>query len=254
VELLLRRDRVEGTHASVPSPTSPKDLCMDRLILDSKRERASLEEGTDEVGAATEAAHSHSDGLAEDSQVGWAQSTEGMLLQPGPEPFVGVELGSVGGETIHAKTAAVDGQGGTGQPGAVRVAAVPEQKQGRGNPAQQVTNKADHLEAGDGAGNQVEIGMGVGRDGGDGGQLGPVEAVTQDGRLSARRPGAAGRRQQREATLVHKNQRTLQPPGVFFIRGQVCSTQCRMAFSSRSRARPVGFCQLQPKPWSKRHT
>ena len=166
----------------------------------------------------------------------------------------GVELGSVGGETIHAKTAAVDGQGGTGQPGAVRVAAVPEQKQGRGNPAQQVTNKADHLEAGDGAGNQVEIGMGVGRDGGDGGQLGPVEAVTQDGRLSARRPGAAGRRQQREATLVHKNQRTLQPPGVFFIRGQGCSTQCRMAFSSRSRARPVGFCQLQPKPWSKRHT
>lgn len=227
---------------------------MDRLILDSKRERAGLEEGPDDVGAATEAAHRRSDALAKDPQVGRAQAAEGMLLQPGPEPFVGVELGSVGGEAIHAQTVAVDGQGRTGQTGAVRVAAVPEQKQGRGNPAQPVMDKTNHLGAGDAAGNQVEIGMRVGRDGGDRRELGPIEAVAQDRRLSARRPGAAGRGQQREAALVHKNQRSPQPPGVFFIRGQVCSTQCRMAFSSRSRARPVGFCQLQPKPWSKRHT
>ncbi len=44
-----------------------KDVCMDRLILRSKRDRASPEEGTDEVGVAAKAAHGPSDGLAEDS-------------------------------------------------------------------------------------------------------------------------------------------------------------------------------------------
>ncbi len=44
----------------------------------------------------------------------------------------------------------------------MRVAAVPEQKDGRGDPAQQVPDKANHLATGDGAGDQMEVRMRVG--------------------------------------------------------------------------------------------
>jgi hypothetical protein len=143
----------------------------------------------DEVGVATEAAHSNADGLAGDPEVGWVQSTEGVLLQLSPEPLAGVKLGSVGGQTIDSQPVVAGGQGLTRQPGAVRIAAVPEQKQGRGNPAQQATDKTNHLRAGDAAGNQMQIGMRVGRDRGDRRQLGPIETVTQDRCLP---PGATG--------------------------------------------------------------
>ncbi len=187
-------------------------------------------------------------------QVRWAQPAQGVLFQPSPQPFVRVEFGGVGGQAIHAQAIAVLGQGGAGSPRAMRVAAVPEQKQKTGDLPQQMPDKANHLATSDGARHQVQIDMWVGRHGGDRRQFRPTEAVAQDRSLAPRRPGAAGGGQQREAALVHKGQRGLQSLGIFLRRGQVCSTQRRMAFSSRSRARPLGFCQLQRNPWSKRHT
>ena len=75
-----------------------------------------------------------------------------MLFQPGPEPFVRVEFGGVGGQAVDPKTGAVAGQGSPGSAGAMRVETVLEQKDRPANAAQEVLDEANHLRAGDGAG------------------------------------------------------------------------------------------------------
>jgi hypothetical protein len=54
-----------------------------------------------------------------------------------------------------------------------------------------MADESDDVTAGDGAPDQAEVGVRVGRDSRDGGQLRPVEAVIEPGRLAARRPGLA---------------------------------------------------------------
>jgi hypothetical protein len=104
--------------------------CWVVICIKLKGKRASAEEGTNSLGLATQSAHGRSDALGRNGQVGWAQAAERMLFQPCPEPFVGVEFRSVGGEAIYPKTVALNSQGGAGPTGAMRVAAVPEQKDG----------------------------------------------------------------------------------------------------------------------------
>ena len=42
---------------------------------------------------------------------GGHKAAERMLFQPSPEPFLGVEFSSVGGEAIHAQAVAMNRQG-----------------------------------------------------------------------------------------------------------------------------------------------
>lgn len=76
----------------------------------------------------------------------------------------------------------------------------------------------------------------------------PVASVVvlEDGRLPARRPGAAHRRDQEEAGFVGEDDPGTQPCGVFFTRGQVEVFQRAMAASSRSMARRSGRWCDQP--------
>src|SRR5882672_9626630 len=145
-----------------------KDLCMDSLIVSLKRERAGLKEGANDVRAASQTADGPADAGLQHRQVRRAQPTQGVLFQPSPQPFVGVEFGGVGRQAIHAQTRAVLGQGGAGSPRTMGVAAVPEQEQGTRNLSQQMPDKADHLAAGDRACHQVQIHMGMGSHGGAG--------------------------------------------------------------------------------------
>ena len=201
-----------------------------------------------------EAAQGAADALLEDFQVGRALSGEGVLFHPCPQPLVGIEFWGVSGQTVHPQARVVFEQRRPGLFRAVGIQPVPEQEDRAWNPVQQVTDEGDDLGAGDGAPDQTQVGVRVRGDGRDGGQLRPVEAVIEKGRLASRRPSLAGRGQQREAALVEKDQRSLQALGFFFKRGQVCFTQRWMAASSRSRARRAGFCQLQPKRGSRRQT
>ena len=57
--------------------------------------------------------------------------------------------------------------------------------------------------------------MRVERDGGDRRQVGPVETVAQNRCLSSRRPSTARGGEQREAALIHEDQRGLQVAGFF---------------------------------------
>ena len=213
-----------------------------------------MKEGADDLWSSAQAAQGEADAVLQNVEVGRAEAGQGMLLHPGPQPFVRVEFGGVGGQAIDAEAVSVVAQDSSGGLGAVGVQSVPEQKDGAGKGAEQVADKGDELGAADGAPHQAEIGAGVGRDGRDGRELRPVEAVIEKRRLAAWGPGLAGGGQQREATLVEKDQRGLQSLGVFFRRGQVRPTQRWMAASSRSRARRAGFCQLHPKRCNRRQT
>jgi hypothetical protein len=79
-------------------------------------------------------------------------------------------------------------------------------------------------------------------------------AVAQDRGLAARCPGAAHRWGQADAGLVGKDQQAALLVGVCLIRGQSSATHWAMRFSSRSSARRVGRCGVQPMPRSSRHT
>ena len=213
-----------------------------------------MEEGTDELRPTSEAAQGPADALFEDFQVGRALSTEGVLFHPSPQPFVGIQFGGIGRQTIHPEPGVMGFERRPRLFRAVRVQTVPEQEDPAWNPAQQVADEGDDFRAGDGAPHQTEIGVRVRRDRRDGRQLRPAEAVVEKRRLASRSPGFARGGQQREAALVEEDQRGLQALGFFFKRGQVCCTQRWIAASSRSRARRAGFCQLQPKRCRRRQT
>jgi len=66
-----------------------------------------VEEGTNDVRVAAQPADGCADTFLQHAQVGRAQAAQDVLFQPGPEPFVGVQLRGVGGEAKHTKAGAV---------------------------------------------------------------------------------------------------------------------------------------------------
>ncbi len=93
-----------------PDTTSPdaireeyliKDICINSLT-GSKRERAGMEEGTDDVGMAAQSADGQANAFLQHVEVGRAQAAQRMLFQPRPKPFIGVEFRGVGRESKHA--------------------------------------------------------------------------------------------------------------------------------------------------------
>ena len=70
--------------------------------------------------------------------------------------------------------------------------------------------------------------------------------VTQQGRVTPRRPGAPDAGRQLEARFVEEDEVGSQPRGVFFTRDHSRFFQRSIAASSRSSARRSGFWVLQP--------
>ncbi len=181
-----------------------------------------MKEGANDLRAAAQAANRPTDGSLQHGEVRRAGPAQGMLFQPSPEPFIGIEFRSIGRQPMYPEAVPVGTQRLPCTPRAVRVAAIPEQEDGSGDPAQQVFDEADHFVAGDGARYQVQIGVRVRRHRGDSRKLRPVEAVAQNRCLSSGGPGAASAGQQRKTAFVHENQRSVQVLGFFFKRGHVC--------------------------------
>ena len=198
-----------------PSEAGIKDICINRLTAGSKRDRASWEEGADDMRPASEAAQGETDALFEDFEVGRALAREGVLFHPSPQALVGIQFRGIGGQTIHPQAGGVFLDRRPRFFRARGVQPIPEQEDHAGNPAPQVADEGDDLGAGDRAPYQTEIGVRVGRDRRDGRELGPVEAVVEKRRLASRSPGLAGGGQQGEAALVEEDQRSLQDLGFF---------------------------------------
>ncbi len=85
-----------------------------------------------------------------------------------------------------------------------------------------------------------------------GGAVRRADRVTQGG--SSGRPGACAAGSLGQTRLIDKDDYSPLPRGNFFSSGHLFCFQRRITPSSRSRARPVGLCTLQPSRCSSRHT
>lgn len=68
----------------------------------------------------------------------------------------------------------------------------------------------------------------------------------QNGRLPARSPASANQRSHQQAAFIYENDGGSEPGRFFLMRGHSSLTQRLISFSSRSLARLMGFCGVQP--------
>ncbi len=169
-----------------------------------------MKNGTDHLRPSSQTAQGQADAVFQPLEMGRALSGPGGVFHPAPDSFVGVQFRGVGGQAVDAQPPAVLPQCGAGLLRAVPVQPVPEQNDRAGYSAQQVADESDQRGAADRTPHPAQIGVRIGPHLGERRQLGPVEAVPQNGSAAAGRPSLAGRGQQREAALVHKDQRGLQ--------------------------------------------
>src|SRR5687768_4447984 len=86
-------------------------------------------------------------------------------------------------------------------------------------------------------------------------QVLPIEGVKEQRSLTFGRPSPHAMGLLRQSALVDEDERAPFAPGFFFSAGQSLRFHWAIAGSSRSKARPTGFWQLQPRRWrSNRNT
>ena len=127
--------------------------------------------------------------------------------------------------------------------------AIPDYQQSARQMTQQMGKEVHHLRGADGSLVEPEIEVPP-RDAGDGREHLPVEMILQHRGLSARGPSAHPMGPLAQPALVDEDDGAPLAARFFLSRGQRTRFQYRIAFSSRSSARPVGRWQLHPS-WRK---
>lgn len=191
-------------------------------------------------------------GAHQRGEVGGRVVRERIAFGVPPDEFDRVQLGGVRREQLrpHGR---MSGEPAGDHLAPVRVAPVPDQRQGRAHHAPQLAEEgppADGIDAG--VGREAEVTRNAiparrdhqRRDHGD--LLARPAPLTQDRGLSARRPGAAHQRGDQDARFVNEDERGPAARGVFFTCGQRTLTHRAIAASSRSMARRAGCCGLHP--------
>src|SRR5579863_4818833 len=189
-------------------------------------------------------------------QIAEVTSTEvrhGMMLEVSPDVFDGVELGSVGRQILQSDAAVESIQVLLDQPRTVRLQAIPDDQQLLADRPLQGLEELHHLRALDRAGEETKV-KAPGAHPGDHRELLPGEAVLQYRRLPSGGPGTCAAGSLGQTRFVDEDDYSPLPRCDFFIAGHLFSFQVRIAASSRSRARPVGRCTLQPNCCSVRQT
>lgn len=172
-----------------------------------------------------------------------------------PDLFDGIQVRRVPGEPFDRQPGSLPGQIGGHRPTLVRAESVPNEDHAPApEVAFQATQEADERDVGVAAGMGVEVEPGAAAVPAKGqrprdGQARPVPAsVSQDGRVTAGRPRPADNGLLRDAAFIFEDEPRVLALGVFFTVGQRWLTHCRMAASSRSRARRAGRCRDQLSP------
>jgi hypothetical protein len=182
---------------------------------------------------------------------------ERLGLEVAPEVLDGIQLGRVRREM---EVAGADSRKKVPDVGrAMRVGAIPYEYHRRPQMPRELFAEGQH-----GLGievfldKQLEIQadgapLAADAEGGDHRNLSAVPAdVPEHRRASARSPGAPHHGQQKQPAFVDENQPRAQPVSFFLMRGQSCLTQRRISSSSRSQARRMGRCGVQPSDRSNR--
>jgi len=129
-------------------------------------------------------------------EIGRTESPQGVALQMLPDLFIRIKLGSVGWKSVDGQPRGKVSQGFPGQLRFVRAVVIPEQADRSGDVVEQMPGEVNHLRRLDAALNQLHVDFERWRYPGDGGELGPIAAVTQDRSLTPRRPSSAPVRSQ----------------------------------------------------------
>ena len=163
----------------------------------------------------------------------------------GPDRFIGIELRGVGRKQLQMeprKPAADFSDPFSSMDAGV----VPDHDDPPAEMAQEVAEKIAHLVVPDVLRVTLEVQADALATGSDGDSrdhrdaIVPV-AMTEEGRLPARRPGLSHGGDQEEARLIDENDVGTQPRSVFFTRGQFLRFHRSIFSSSRSKALRSGF-------------
>lgn len=169
-------------------------------------------------------------------------------FREGPDAFVGVQLGRVGGKELEVEAGECLAKGRDGR-ALVDLAVVPQHDNGAAQVPQQVAEEGADVGLVDVRGLHAVVEAKVAaaradRDAGDDGQLVAALPDPEHRGLPPRRPGLADAGDQQEARFVDEDEVGAQPRSVFFTRGHWRRFHWAMRSSSRSSARVSGFWGL----------
>ena len=196
-------------------------------------------------------------GDGEGLDIGASEIGQRLGLEVAPQVFDRVEFGGVGRKVALPPLHHIEED--FGLQAAMSLGAIPEQEQRSAKVAGEMPEEAEHR-----AGIEVRIDqqlkvqsqlapVGTHAQRGDRGDLFALTTDMPEHRsLSAPAPSAAHHRQQEQPALIEENQPSVQLPGFFLSRGHCCLIQRWIPCSSRSKARPVGRCGVQPSERSTR--
>src|SRR5579863_116303 len=166
-------------------------------------------------------------------------------LEVAPDVLDGIELGRVGRQVLKEDATVLGLQIVFDHSRAVRLQSVPHDQQLLADRRLQRLQELDDLRALDRTFEEAKVEAPKTHPCHDR-KLLPGEAVLQDGGLSLRSPSTCAAGSLRQTRLVDEDDYSPLPRGDFFSAGHLFCFQLRIAASSRSRARPVGRCTLQP--------
>ena len=221
----------------------------------SERQARVTQEGEREVGPSPNPREAFAEWAPKLAQIVGAHVREFGAFDVAPDLFDRIQVGRVRGQPFDRQPRALLRQIGGHPPALMRAEAVPNEDHAPApEVAFQVAQERDQRDVGVAAGMGVEVEPGASavpaksqcprhR------QTLPVPAgVGQDWRVPAGRPCPADDGLLRDAAFVFEDEPRVLAPGVFFTVGQRRLTHCRMATSSRSRARRAGRCSDQWRP------
>src|SRR5579863_1529133 len=174
---------------------------------------------------------------------------QGVLLPVGPDILDRVEFRSITRQIFDAQPWAILIDEVSRDLALVRRQPIPYEGQRSWDVEQQRCQKLHHLGTLDRPLVKTEVEVIEGQ-AGDSRHFVPVEVVLQDGGLAARRPSPHPMRPLAHSAFIEEDDGTAFRPGFFLIPGQLTRFHWRIASSFRSRARPSGRWQLQPRPSS----
>lgn len=215
------------------------------------------EEGAQQVWSALQGAGVMASDRGERLDIPAGEIREGLGLEVAPHVLDGIELRRVRRERDLHRPHDIQ-ERGDAEP-AVRRRTIPDQRERRPQLAGELLHEGQHrgrIEVR--LDQQLEVqpyGAAIGTEaqGGDGRHLLPMPAPMPQHRCEPTpAPGAAYHRQQQQAAFVDEHEPRAQSAGFCLMRGQSCLIQRWIPASSRSHARRVGRCGVQPSERSRR--
>jgi len=227
----------------------------------SERQARVTQECEREMSLPSNPGEAQTEGAAKPAEILGAHVGEFGPFDVAPDLFDGIEIGRVCGQPLDGQPGALPRQIRGHRPAPVRAESVPDEDHASASEvAFELAQEADegHVGVAAGMGMEVEAGASAvpskSQRPGHGQALPVTAGVGQDGRVPAGRPRPTDDGLLRDAAFVLEDEPSVLALGVFFTLGQRSLTHCRMAASSRSRARRAGRCRDQLSPRSRYQT